>query len=321
MAIANSKAFPLQLDRSIVDMYYDQFTTAELLWQKVMKKGKAPKGADYVRADLSGLGGALRESGEGEAVEYAVPLEGNKVTRTYKQYQLGFQITENMLEDELYDKMKAMSAGLARAAQFTLEAKVWNVFNNAFNTTVTTAKDGKAICADNHTTLAGTTIDNNVAADLDTTSLQAAFEFFQSKLFTEDDVPMTQFLKMLIVPIGEQWKAASLLKDTGRVWDGLTASGLVTASGQAAPNAELKNLLNPASGVVASWNYLPVRYLTDPDAWFALSADFDGEVLFKREAKLQSADDVTTGNRLYRTSMRFLPHIEEYRYIYGSAGA
>ena len=321
MAIVNSKAFPYQLDRSIVDMYYDQFTTMDLLWNKIMKKSKAPKGADWSRADLSGLGAALREAGEGEAVEYQVPLEGNKITRYYKKYQLGFQITEEMLEDELFDKMKSMSAGLAKASQFTIEAKVWALFNNAFVTTYSTAKDGKAICADDHASLNGTTIDNKVAADLDTTSLQAAMEFFQS-LKSEDDVPITEYLKTLIVPIEEQWKAADLLKSTGRVWDGMTAGGVVAVSSTGAPaSTDRMNLMNPGMGVVQAWNYLPVRYLTDTDGWFALSGSFDGEVMFKREPKLQSADDVTTGNRLYRTSTRFLPMINEYRYIYGSAGA
>lgn len=323
MAIVNSKAFPYQLDRSIVDMYYDQFTTMDLLWNKIMKKSKAPKGADWSRADLSGLGASLREAGEGEAVEYQVPLEGNKITRYYKKYQLGFQITEEMLEDELFDKMKSMSAGLAKASQFTIEAKVWKLFNNAFATTYSTAKDGKAICAADHATLKGTAIDNKVEADLDTTSLQAAMEFFQT-LVSEDDVPITEYLKTLIVPVEEQWKAADLLKSTGRVWDGMTAGGVVaiTSSAAGAPaSTDRANYLNPSMGVVQAWNYLPVRYLDDADGWFALSGSFDGEVMFKREPKLQSADDVTTGNRLYRTSTRFLPMINEYRYIYGSVPA
>jgi hypothetical protein len=80
-------------------------------------------------------------------------------------------------------------------------------------------------------------------------------------------------------------------------------------------------MLNPSMGVVSAWDYMPVRYLTDGDAWFATSGSFDGEMLFKREPKLQSADDIATGNRLYRTSTRFMPHIEDYRFLCGSAGA
>jgi hypothetical protein len=146
-------------------------------------------------------------------------------------------------------------------------------------------------------------------------------EYFQT-LVSEDDVPVTEYLKTLIVPIEEQWKAAELLKSTGRVWDGITAGGVVPISSSGAPaSTDLKNYMNPAMGVVQAWNYLPVRYLDEADDWFALSGNFDGEVMFKREPKLQSADDVTTGNRLYRTSTRFLPMVNEYRYICGSAGS
>jgi hypothetical protein len=221
MPLTNSKAFPLQLDRTIVDMFYDQYTLEAPLWPQVYKKAKAGKGADYSRASLSGLGASLREAAEGEAVEYQVPLEGNKITRYYKMFQLGFQITEIMLEDELFDKMKSMSAGLAKAARFTIEAKAWALFNAAFGTSVTTAMDSKGLIVNNHATLNGTTINNLITGDLDTTTLQQAMEYFQSALYTEDDVPMTEYLKMLIVPVTEQWKAAELLKATGRVMDSL----------------------------------------------------------------------------------------------------
>lgn len=323
--IANSKAFPYQYDRGIVDMFYDSFTTYPLMWQKVFKKGKAPKGADYTRADLSGLGATLREVGEGEAVQYEVPLEGNKVTRYYKIYQLGFQITEVMLEDELFDKMKSMSSGLARAAQYTIEAKAWALFNTL---TSALAKDGKALLANNHATLKGTTINNLSTADLDTTSLQQAHEYFQS-LYSEDDVPITEFLGKLVVPLAEQWKATELLKATGRVMDSLDRAagnynkGLVaaTTSGASPSGVNAPNMLNPSMGIMDAWEVVPCRYITDSDSWCALSKNFDGEVLFKREPTLQSADDLATGNRLYRTSTRFLPHIEEYRYMYGGVGA
>jgi len=327
MPITNSKAFPLQLDRTIVDMFYDNFTAQEPLWKKLMKKTKGPKGADYVRADLAGLGSYLREAAEGEAVEYDVPSEGKKITRTYKKYQLGFQVTEEMLEDELHDKIKSMSSSLGKAAAFTIEARVWALFNSAFGTTVSTAKDGKAIIASNHASIrSGTTTSNVISGDLDTTTLQQAWEYFQN-LTGEDDLPIGAVLKMLVVPLAEQWKAAELLKSTGRVFDsgdraaGLYNKGLVDSGGtKYAPQAGM-NMLNPSMNVVSSWDYMPVRYLTDSDMWFAIGDLFDGQVMFKRDVTMQSADDVATGNRLYRCSTRFVPFIDECRGICGSQGA
>ena len=332
MGIINSGAFPKQVDRTIVDMFYDQFVTYKSLWPSIMKKSKAPKGQDYTRADLAGLGSQLRETGEGEAVDYDVPSEGNKVQRFYKKYTLGFQVTEEMLEDELFDKMSKMSASLAKCANYTIEAKVWALFNGAFSGGGTLGKDGLALIINTHKTIRSPTVNANlnlITGDLDTTSLQQAFEFFQT-IVGEDDLPAQTNFSKLIVPLGEQWKAAELLKATGRVFDsgdratGYYNKGSVNNSSpanQGYPQGSPPNMLNPNMNVVSNWDYIPSRFLTDADAWFAISDEFDGEVLFKRDVTLQSADDVATGNRLYRASTRFLPHIEEYRFICGSAGA
>ena len=185
MGITNVGAFPRQVDRTIIDMFYDQFTTYTPMWPLLMSKAKAPKGADFTRADLAGLGSQLRETGEGEAVDYDVPSEGNKVQRFYKKYTLGFQITEEMLEDELFDKMNKMSASLAKCANYTIEAKVWALINGAFGTTL--GKDGQYLISNAHKTLRSPTVTANtnlITGDLDTTTLQQAIEFFQTIILT-----------------------------------------------------------------------------------------------------------------------------------------
>jgi len=331
MGITNSGSFPKQLDRSIIDMFYDQFTNYQPLWPMLMKKARAPKGADYTRADLAGIGDQLRLTGEGEAVDYVVPSEGNKVQRFYKKYSLGFQITEEMLEDELFDKMKMMSRSLGKCANYTIEARVAEIFNNLTATTYTTGKDGLALVSNAHHSVrspAGTAINNLITGDLDTTTLQQAFEFFQT-LVGEDDLPISCTLARIMVPVQEQWKAAELLKATGRVMDssdratGNYNKGLVTATAAnvSPTGVNAPNMLNPVMNVVSQWDYVVNRFMTDTDAWCAMSDQFDGEILFKRDVTIQSADDPATGNRLYRASTRFLPHIEEYRYICASAGA
>jgi hypothetical protein len=330
MGITNVGAFPKQVDRTIINMFFDQFTAYKPMWPLIMSKAAAPKGQDYTRADLAGLGSLLRETGEGEAVDYDVPSEGNKVQRFYKKYTLGFQVTEEMLEDELFDKMSKMSQSLAKCANYTIESKVWALFNGAFGTTL--GKDGQYLISNAHKTIrspATTANTNLITGDLDTTSLQQAIEFFQT-IVGEDDIPAQAVLSKLIVPLQEQWKAAELLKATGRVFDssdrntGYYNRGAVNNSSpanQGYPQGTPPNMLNPSMGIAPSWTPFMCRFLTDTDAWFATADEFDGEVLFKRDVTIQSADDVATGNRLYRASTRFLPHIEEYRYICGSAGA
>lgn len=328
MAIQTAGRLPYQQDRSITKMFYDEFTAFPPQWSALFKKEKWPKGPSIVEADIAGLGGSLTEAAEGEAVEFDVGTEGNKVTRVPKKFQKGFQVTEEAIEDELFGKIAQLPKSLARVAKNTIEVQCAAVLNGAFGTSL--GKDGHYLCYASHaTTRGGSTINNLSTADLDTTSLQAAMQYFQT-LVGEDDLPIQMFLRKLVVPISEQWKANELLRSTGRVFDtggavynGVPNKGLVNLNGgyYAANGSFGPNMLHPSMGVVPAWDVFTYHYLTDSDSWFALSGDADLRCVFKREVRLEKADDVHTGNTVYRCSTRFLPFMNEYRGIYGSAGA
>lgn len=333
MAVTNSRMLPYQLDKAIDRMFFDEFMRSPPLWSKFMKRETAPKGEGsyFSRADLAGLGGTLNLSYEGEPVEYDVPSEGNKLLRYYHIFQKGFQVTEVMREDERWDLVDKLPGTLANVANYTIESQVATLLNNVTSTTYGTTKDGLAIASDAHYTTrspAGTAFDNNVAADLDTTSLQAAIQWFQG-LVSEEDLPIDCFMTKLMVGLNDQWKANELLKNTGRVFDtggstpGLPNKGLVVnGATYYAPDSSFgANTLNPSFGIVSQWDIIVNRFLTDADAWFALSNYFDGAVRFKRPVKMQSGDDVATGNRLYRCSTRFRAYIDEWRGICCSSGA
>lgn len=329
MAVTTTRLLPNQLDKEIESMFYDSFTRSPPLWSRFMKRTKWPKGYGWTTAALAGLGGTLTAAAEGEPTMYDVPSEGNKITRYPLKFQKGFQVTEEMLEDELFDKINALPGSLARVATNTIEVRNALLWNNPNSTTYNTTDDGKAMCANDHHTLrspAGTAYDNYVSADLDTTSLQAAMQWFQN-LVGEDDLPIDCFLSKLMVGLNDQWKANELLKATGRVFDtanGDMNRGLVynsTGLTYETPSANFgPNMLNPSMGVVSQWDIIVNRYLIDTDSWFGLSNLFNGEIAFKREAKMQSADEIGTGNRIYRCSMRFLPIVREWRGLYGSVG-
>ncbi len=322
--LTSSKGFPLQLDRDIVDMFYERFASRPPEWSRVFKKTKFPKGADYVSADIAGIGGTLKASAEGEAVTYATGSEGFKVTRTPLFFQLGFQVTEIALEDELFDKIRQLPQSLAKTAQNTYETYCWDYVNKL--ATASLGKDGLYVAIATHATLKGTTINNLGAADLADASLKAAFEYFQ-KLIDEDDLPIQMFLKTLVVPIANQWKANELLKSYGRVWDytgtgGNEAKGLVGDGTNAHTASDTAmNLLSPSANVVNSWDVMATRWMTDDDSWLALGDEHDLQCMVKRPVRMQSADDPATGNRLYRCSTRFRPFANEYRGIYFSPGA
>jgi hypothetical protein len=331
MSLTTSKIVPYQQDKAIDDMFYATITGSPPLWPKFMKKTKFPKGGYYKAGDLAGLSGTMPIGYEGEAVQYDVPHEGNIRTRYPVKFHKGFQYTEESQEDDYFGNMLKLSASLAECARYTIETQVATIFNNPTSTTYAATKDGLALAANAHYTLSSPAtngFDNYVSSDLDTTSLQACMQFFQT-LRNEEDMPMDAFLKYLMVSIDDQWKAQELLKATGRVFDtggssntGLPNKGLVNNGGTYyAPTAMAPNLVSPTFGYVASWDVIVNRFLTDTDSWFGLSNLWDGQVMMKRDIQLKAADDLATGNRLYRCSMRLKAFTDEWRGAYCSVGA
>src|SRR5512136_960747 len=128
MPVQTSGRLPYQQDRNIIKMFYDEFTAEAPQWSALFKREAWPKGPSIVEADIAGLGGSLTEAAEGEAVEFDVGSEGNKVTRVPKKYQKGFQVTEEALEDELFGKIAQLPKSLARVAKNTIEVQCAGVF-------------------------------------------------------------------------------------------------------------------------------------------------------------------------------------------------
>src|SRR4030042_497216 len=178
MPLANSLVFPKHFDRNIAKILFDQGQELPTEYDKIFKIEDAPAGRDYTEAELSDLGELLAII-EGRGVEYDTPVEGNEKTRYYSKFGRGFQITEELYADDLFGNFKKLPKALAKSARNKLETVAWDVLNNGFSTSL--GWDGLALFADHHATLrSATTIDNKVASDLSTTSLQAAFDYFDN---------------------------------------------------------------------------------------------------------------------------------------------
>ena len=120
---------------------------------------------------LSGFGNARTKS-EGGSIIYDNATETFTARYTHETIALGFAITEEAVEDNLYDKISTRyTKALARSMAQTKQVKAVNILDNAFTTA--TGGDGVALCADNHPTIAGT-FANELAtpADLSETSLE-----------------------------------------------------------------------------------------------------------------------------------------------------
>jgi phage major head subunit gpT-like protein len=304
MAITNTQIFGNHLDKDVDDIFFDEYTNAPTEYDKVAKIQSAPAGNHYTESELSPLG-ELREIPEGTGVQFDLPEEGHKKTIYYTKYGLGFQITEEMMKDDLFGNFKRMPSKLAKSASIKPDLEFWDLFNNGFATHQ--SWDSNYIFHTGHTTLkSGDTIGNepSTASSLSDTTLQAAFEYYDT-LVDEAGNPLTIRPNKLIVPTELKYTALKLRANTGQI---------------GTANNDL-NIVGVDNDFVDSYSIHVSRFLTSSTAWFLLSDQHDFRLFWKDKARLESADDFYTGNALFKVIMRFATFVMDYKGAYGNSGA
>ena len=252
---------------------------------------------------LSGFGSAPTKA-EGAAIEYDNAQEAFTARYTHETIAMGFAITEEAVEDNLYDSLSARyTKALARAMAYTKQVKGADILNNAFSGT--TYGDGKALCVTDHPLVSGGTNSNTpaVAADLNETSLEAAV--IQIAGWTDErGLLIAAKPKKLIIPPNLQFVATRLLETEGRVG---TADNDLNAI--------------KSNGVVPQ-GYTVNNYLTDTDNWFLTTDIPNGLKHFVRSPMATSMDgDFDTGNSRYKARERYSFGVSDPLGIFGSPGA
>ena len=253
---------------------------------------------------LSGFGSAPVKS-EGSAISFDDAQEAYTARYTHETIALAFSITEEAIEDNLYDKLSARyTRALARSMSNTKQVKGAAVLNNAFNSSYP-GGDTKELCATDHPTVGGANLRNELstAADLNETSLEQAL--IDIAAFTDERglKVALQGLK-LIIPKELQFTADRLLETPGRVG---TADNDINA---------IRNM-----GMVPE-GYTVNHYLTDTDAWFIKTDCPNGFKMFNRAAiKTSMEADFDTGNVRYKARERYSFGWSDPRTVFGSPGA
>ena len=253
---------------------------------------------------LSGFGSAPTKS-EGSAIEYDNAQEAWTARYTHETVAMGFSITEEAIEDNLYDSLSSRyTKALARAMAYTKQVKASDILNNAF-AAGTTYGDGQVLCSTAHPLVSGGTNSNRptVAADLNETSLEAAI--IQVAGYTDErGLLIAAKPKKLVIPPSLQFVATRLLETEGRVG---TADNDI--------NAIVSNGAVPGG-------YAVNHYLTDTDAWFMMTDVPNGLKHFVRSPMATSMDaDFDTGNSRYKARERYSFGVSDPLGIYGSPGA
>ena len=253
---------------------------------------------------LSGFSAAPVKN-EGQAISYDNAQEAWTARYNHETIALGFSITEEAIEDNLYDSLSARyTKALARAMAYTKQVKAAAVLNNGFNATYV-GGDGVSLFSTAHPLVSGGSNSNTptTPADLNETSLEAAV--IQISLWTDErSLLIAAKPKKLIVPPQLQFIATRLLETELRV--GTT-------------NNDINAIKN--NGVVPE-GYTINHFLTDPNAWFLTTDVPNGLKHFERIALAQSMDgDFDTGNVRYKARERYSFGWSDPLGIWGSAGA
>ena len=251
----------------------------------------------------SGFGEAPVKS-EGSGVSYDQAQEVYTARYTHETIALAFALTEEAVEDNLYDRLSARyTKALARSMAQTKQIKAAAVLNGAFTTSI--GGDGIVLCATNHPTLSGPNLSNTLAtpADLSETSLEQSL--IDIAAFTDERglKIAVQGLK-LIIPKELMFTADRIMKSTLRVG---TADNDVNA---------IRNM-----GMVPQ-GYVVNNFLTDPDAFFIKTDAPNGMKMFDRVAmKTGFEGDFDTGNVRYKARERYSFGFSDPRGLFGSPGA
>ncbi len=251
----------------------------------------------------SGFGEAPVKS-EGSGVSYDQAQEVYTARYTHETIALAFSLTEEAVEDNLYDRLSARyTKALARSMAQTKQIKAAAVLNGAFTTSI--GGDGIVLCATNHPTLSGPNLSNTLAtpADLSETSLEQSL--IDIAAFTDERglKIAVQGLK-LIIPKELMFTADRIMKSTLRVG---TADNDVNA---------IRNM-----GMVPQ-GYVVNNFLIDPDAFFLKTDAPNGMKMFERVSmKTGFEGDFDTGNVRYKARERYSFGFSDPRGIFGSPGA
>ena len=251
---------------------------------------------------LSGFGQA-KVKPEGSGVEFDKAQETFTARYTHETISLGFAITEEAIEDNLYDRLASRyTKALARSMAQTKQIKAASPLNNGFGTFK--AGDGKELFATDHPTVSGT-FSNELAtpADLNETSLEQAMIDIAG-LTDERGLKIAARATKMIIPSALQFTAERLMKSQQRVG---TSDNDINAL---------------ASMGMVPGGYSINHFLTDPDAFFLITDVPNGMKHLERAPLTTKMEgDFDTGNVRYKARERYVFGVSDPRGIFASPGA
>jgi|TARA_R110002012_G_scaffold97438_3_gene234119 hypothetical protein len=252
---------------------------------------------------LSGFGTAPVK-GEGSAISFDDAQETYTARYTHDTIALAFSITEEAIEDNLYDRLASRyTRALARSMSQTKQVKAASVLNNAFSTSYPIG-DTAALCSSAHPSLSGNQRNLlSTAADLNETSLEQMLIDIAG-LTDERGLKVAVRGMKLIIPKELQFISERVLNSTLRAG---TADNDINA---------MKSMGMLPDGAIVN------HFLTDTDAYFIKTDAPNGFKLFQRTSiRTAMEGDFDTGNMRFKARERYSFGVSDWRCVFGTPGA
>jgi len=252
--------------------------------------------------------GSAPTKGEGAAVTYDDAQESYVARYTAETVALAFAITEEAMEDNLYDTFAKLRAkGLARAMANTKQVKAANLFNNGFSDTI---GDGAAFFSAAHPTIsAGNQSNLAAAADLSEATLETILTNIQ-KIADDRGILIGASAVSLHIPVDSWAIADRVLSSPGNTQ---------TSAAGANPNTNAINATRNL-GMLPDGYYINRRF-TDTDAYFVKTDVPNGTKMFNRTPlQTKMEPDFDTGNLRFKARERYSFGVSDWRGFFGSAG-
>lgn len=251
---------------------------------------------------VSGFG-AMPTKEEGVSVAYDDMIQGGSKRYTFVTYGLAYRVTEEAIDDELYNIFHRAQQALAKSARNCVEVYAHQILNQAFNDSYAGLDPNKALCHTGHVLLRGGTYGNRPSTDCDLslTAVQAAITSF-SKLVDEDNMFALMMPKKLVIPPDLRFRAREILGSDLKPY---------TA------NNEINPVKQDGIGSIET------PYITDTNAWFlsANKGEHDANIWWRKKLRLEQGEDFDTGDLKNKAFQRFVSGFGDWRGWYGSSGS
>ena len=255
---------------------------------------------------LSGFANAQVKA-EGSGVSFDTAQETYSARYTHDTVALAFAITEEAIEDNLYDRLASRyTKALARSMSNAKQVKAAKPLNDGLPSVDNfDSGDGVSLFNTAHTTVSGTNVKNTLTtqADLNETSLEQAMIDIAA-MTDERGLRVAARAMKMIIPSATQFTAERLMKSQGRVGTADNDINAVVSMGMVPQGYRVNN------------------FLTDTDSWYLITDVPNGMKMFQRAAlKTAMEGDFDTGNVRYKARERYSFGFSDFRGIFGSPGA